>query len=249
MDFDFDDDFIEDLIRMDQNKSDSVESLPTFNPSSPSPHEANMKHFDYFSPNPPSYYLDPTLSQPFETQQFCDKRNINNHNRTLIFDPNEARIDYTYDHPHQTNVMEQTFRKYVQHTIPDELKNLILETNRVWGVKFIYDNQILVDNHIFNMKTKVVNKQEGRFIKWTCATDRCRFSLITVEGRIKIPSRLHQHNKKQVVKKGKHIPCINNDTIELDSSMLNLVYNQNTKQLVTNMSNSLRSSLIWRPWL
>ena len=129
MDFDFDEDFIDDLIRMDQNKSDSVESLPTFYPSSPNPHAANMKHFNYFSPNPPSYYLDPTLSQPFETQQFCDKRNINNHNRTLIFYPNEARIDYTYDHPHQTNVIEQTFRKYVQHTIPDELKNLILETN------------------------------------------------------------------------------------------------------------------------
>ena len=68
MDFDFDNDFIEDLIRMDQNKSDSVESLPTFNPSSPSPHEANVKHFDYFSPNPPSYNSEPTIFQPFETE-------------------------------------------------------------------------------------------------------------------------------------------------------------------------------------
>ena len=96
-------------------------------------------------------------------------------------------MDSTYHHP------QQTFTKYVKHTIPDELKNLILETNQVRGVKFINDNQIVVDNHIFNIKTKVVNKQEGRFIKWTCANHRCRFSLVTVEGRIKTHSRLHQH--------------------------------------------------------
>ena len=97
---------------------------------------------------------------------------------------------------HQTNIKQPTFRKYVQHSIPEELKNLILETNRVWGVKFINDNQIIVDKHIFNMKTKVGKNQEGRFIKWTCVTDSCRFSLVTVEGMIKTPSRLHQHNKK-----------------------------------------------------
>ena len=76
-----------------------------------------------------------------------------------------------------------------------------------------------------------------------------RFSLISVEGRIKAPSRLHQHNKKQTVKKGKHIPSINNDTIEVDIPIVNLVYDQNTKQLVTDMSNNLKSSVIWRPWL
>ena len=144
---------------------------------------------------------------------------------------------------------QQTFRKYVQHSIPEDLKNLILETNRVWGVKFINDNQIVVDTHIFNMKTKVEKNQEGRFIKWTCATDRCRFSLVSVEGGIKAPSRLHQHKKKQAVKKGKHIPSINNDAIEVDISIVNLVYDQNTKKLVTDMSNTLRSSVIWSPWL
>ena len=115
------------------------------------------------------------------------------------FAQNEARMDSTYYHPHQTNVEQQTFTKYLKHSIPDELKNLILETNRVWGVKFINDNQIVVDNHIFNMKTKVVNKQEGRFIKWTCANERCRFSLVTVEGRIKTHSRLHQHMSNDMI--------------------------------------------------
>ena len=69
------------------------------------------------------------------------------------------------------------------------------------------------------MKTKVKNKQEGRFIKWTCATEGCRFSLVTVEGMIKSPSRLHQHNKKQTVKRR------NNDTIEVDIPILNHVDN------------------------
>ena len=67
---------------------------------------------------------------------------------------------------------------------------------------------------------------------------------MTVEGRIKSPSRLHQHNKKQAVKKGKHVPSINNDAIEVDISIVNLVYDQNTKQLVTDMSNALISSVI-----
>ena len=107
----------------------------------------------------------------------------------------------------------------------------------------------MVDTHIFNMKTKVEKNQEGRFIKWTCATEGCRFSLFSVEGRIKAPSRLHRHNKKQAVKKGKDIPSINNDAIEVEISIVNLVYDQNTKQLVTDMSNTLRSSVIWRPWL
>ena len=70
--FDLDKDFITDLIGGGQNKPDSYaeESLPTFYPSSPSPQEANMKHFDSFSPNPPSYYFDPAISQPFETELF-----------------------------------------------------------------------------------------------------------------------------------------------------------------------------------
>ena len=68
-------------------------------------------------------------SQHFETEQFDDKGNIHSHNRTSIFYHNESMIDSTYHHPHQTNVEQQTFTKYVKHTIPDELKNLILETN------------------------------------------------------------------------------------------------------------------------
>ena len=59
--FDLDEDFITDLIRGDQNKSDSYASYP----SSPSLQEANMKHFDSFSPNPTSYYLDPASIQVF----------------------------------------------------------------------------------------------------------------------------------------------------------------------------------------
>ena len=173
--FDLDENVIADLIRSDQNMSNQDLNL-------------NEIDFDLYQ----DFILD---SQHFETEQFDDKGF--SHNRT--FSHNESMMDSTYHHPHQTNVEQQTFTKYVKHTIPDELKNLILETNRVWGVKFINDNQIVVDNHIFNMKTKVVNKQEGRFIKWTCANERCRFSLVTVEGRIKTHSRLHQHMSNDMI--------------------------------------------------
>ena len=127
--YNLDKDFIMDLIRVYPNKSDfyAEESRPTFYPSSPSPQEANMKHFDSFSPNPTSYFFDPPISQPFETEQFGDKGNIHSHNRTSIFGHNVAWMDSTYYHPHQTNVKQQTFRKYAQHIIPEELEKLILE--------------------------------------------------------------------------------------------------------------------------
>ena len=156
---------------------------------------------------------------------------------------NETGMDSTYYHPHQTNVKQHEFIKYVQHSIPEELKKLILETNRDRGVKFINDNQIIVDTHIFNMKTKVQNKQGGRFVKWACAKEGCRFSLVTVEGRIKSHSRL------QTLKNRKHTHSIKNDTIELDIPILNNIHNQNTKQLLTNICNNPKSSMIWRPWL
>ena len=251
--YNLDEDFIMDLIRVDPNKSDSYaeESLPTFYNSSSSPQEANMKHFNSLSPNPPSYYFDPTpsISQPFETEQFDDKGNIQtmlSNNITyqpMIFGHNEARMDSTYYHPHQTNVKQHEFIKYVQHSIPEELKKLILETNQDRGVKFINDNQIIVDTHIFNMKTKVQNKQGGRFVKWACAKEGCRFSLVTVEGRIKSHSRL------QTLKNRKHTHSIKNDTIEIDIPILNNIDNQNTKQLLNNICNNLKSSMIWRPWL
>ena len=171
--FDLDEDFIADLKIRDQNMSNQDLNV-------------NEIDFDLYE----DFILD---SQPFETEQFDDKGNIHSHNRTLIYGHNESGMDSTYYHPHQTNVEQQTFTKYIKHSIPDELKNLILEKNQVWGVKYINDNQIVVDNHIFNKETKVVNKQEGRFIKSTCANHRCRVSLVTVEGRIKTHSRLHQH--------------------------------------------------------
>ena len=156
---------------------------------------------------------------------------------------NETGMDSTYYHPHQTNVKQHEFIKYVQHSIPEELKKLILETNQDRGVKFINDNQIIVDTHIFNMKTKVQNKQGGRFVKWACAKEGCRFSLVTVEGRIKSHSRL------QTLKNRKHTHSIKNDTIEIDIPILNNIDNQNTKQLLNNICNNLKSSMIWRPWL
>ena len=52
--YNLDEDLIMDLIRVHPKKSDSYaeESLPTFYPSSSSPEEENMKHFNSFSPNP-----------------------------------------------------------------------------------------------------------------------------------------------------------------------------------------------------
>ena len=81
---------------------------------------------------------------------------------TIRFYVNEMNfVQHSYDL--DENVIADLIRR--DQNKLDELKNLILETNRVWGVKFINDNQIVVDNHIFNMKTKVGKNQEGSFIK------------------------------------------------------------------------------------
>ena len=121
--FDLDENFIADLIIRDKNMlnqdlnvneidfdfdEDSILDLIRG--------DENKSHSVELFPNYPA------ISQPFETEQFDDKGN-----RTLIFGHNESRTDSTYYHPHQTNVKQQAFTKYVKHTIPDELKTLSLK--------------------------------------------------------------------------------------------------------------------------
>ena len=97
----------------------------------------------------------------------------------------------------------------LKHLVPDDLKSVLIKENKDRGLKFTYsqrmNDQMVVDGFIMKKKKGPVLKDEGRIINWKCVDTLCRYSLVTLEGKIREAGAEHNHeasvelfNKKQV---------------------------------------------------